>query len=886
MRKFLRNCKGAVTVFVSLLLIPAILVSGTAVDITRIYATQSLVHNANQLAANAILTEYNALLQDLYGLYGVMADDEELADMIDEYIKITVFGRDEKDRTLGTFQQFYGDANYDVTVTGAPGKNLRNAAVLRRQIEEYAKLRAPIVLVQGLLDALGDFDKAKKDAEVIEKKMAVDEKIEDIDKIYRELYGRIQDLDAYKTVEKAAFDGIDGYMTQIRSELIQLEYARMDWDDAREAGETDEMRAQQERFKGIRDNIKALIHGGRLGRDWIMGGPNAIGGWQEGRWDSGTRSHRQDGLVKFSADAKESLSAFLELHDTFVTRARQADTEKKKLLQLIDELEAELDKGECTEAMQNGMTAAAPGGKSTMQTYRELVDYEIEAMAEAMRTANKPRIEAAVSMIEAMDSFGQRGQTLESGLRAKLTDLENTKTELGLSLELNQINESRREANQPAYPDNLAKLTAISADLVKVERPPSDKKYDAFSEVNQDCKTFYELLDSLYRDNSDNKKKKDNAKGFLKELVKSVKKMFQNVVLDPQGAEYYRAEDQNPHAGSGTNFGQDDSDDDPAGMAKKAIKDDLLSKLSNAGDGVVDKVVLMTYCTGMFSNYASELDAASQGKTMNGIPINLDVNYFFESEQEFLYNGSEGNARANLRSVSSMMLLVRFVCNYVSTFALSSVQADLNAIMSACAFAGPFAIVIRELARVAFALAESAIDVATLRDGKRVPLVKMANEDWAFSMQGIAQTMLDGAGDQAKTAISNALASSSGAASANAGGEKDRGSGLSYSDYMFLFMLFVEGDVLAQRAARLIELNVTNYKNNIGRFAPDSGEREPAMAALELFQLSKARTDFKISTEIEMRMLFLSMPLAQRGMGDAVAPPRTFSLSVSDYRGY
>ena len=49
-QKLLHNCTGAVTVFVTLLLIPAVLVSGTGVDIARIYTARSVLQDGNQLA--------------------------------------------------------------------------------------------------------------------------------------------------------------------------------------------------------------------------------------------------------------------------------------------------------------------------------------------------------------------------------------------------------------------------------------------------------------------------------------------------------------------------------------------------------------------------------------------------------------------------------------------------------------------------------------------------------------------------------------------------------------------------------------------------------------------------------------------------------------------
>ena len=148
MRKFFRDCKGAVTVMVTLLLIPAILVSGTGVDIARIYAARSTLQDANQLAANSVLASYDALLQDLYGLFGVM--EENLEGIAEKYVDLAVVGEDWNERGIGTFQTFYGSVSTAGNITVVPNQNLENPDVLRRQIEEYSKFRAPAIIVSEL----------------------------------------------------------------------------------------------------------------------------------------------------------------------------------------------------------------------------------------------------------------------------------------------------------------------------------------------------------------------------------------------------------------------------------------------------------------------------------------------------------------------------------------------------------------------------------------------------------------------------------------------------------------------------------------------------------------------------------------------------------------
>ena len=100
----MKNSKGAVTVIVTLLLIPSILVSGTAVDVARIYSAKSIVQDANSLGANAAMAQYNALLKDLYGLYGI--EDTKLQSMVNDYIKIALFGDSNTNKGTSMFSNY------------------------------------------------------------------------------------------------------------------------------------------------------------------------------------------------------------------------------------------------------------------------------------------------------------------------------------------------------------------------------------------------------------------------------------------------------------------------------------------------------------------------------------------------------------------------------------------------------------------------------------------------------------------------------------------------------------------------------------------------------------------------------------------------------------
>ena len=264
---------------VTLLLIPAILVTGTGVDIARILAARSIVQDANQLAANAVLTEYDALLQDLYGLFGVMRTDHDFASMVDDYLQFAILGDDGVNWGMGTFQVFYG-AELDTSgVTPAYGKNLANAEVLRRQIEEYAKFRSPAIVVEEILDRLDTFEKVREDAKVIQTKLDVDDQVEEVDEVYREIYDGTQYLENCIDVQASVAAEINSYLSAIYQEFRGMHSLRSRYTSAMrnyQAALADEDGAAlasmywEEAQKWLKlyevrmDNVHALLTGGSV----------------------------------------------------------------------------------------------------------------------------------------------------------------------------------------------------------------------------------------------------------------------------------------------------------------------------------------------------------------------------------------------------------------------------------------------------------------------------------------------------------------------------------------------------------------------------------------------------------------------------------------------
>ena len=837
MRKFFRDCKGAVTVMVTLLLIPAVLVSGTGVDLARIYAARSVVQDANQLAANSVLASYDALLQDLYGLFGVMSGNLGVGE---EYVTLAVEGEEGVDRSLGTFQTFYGTVTAAGEVTPAPGKNLENVDVLRRQIEEFSKFRAPAVIISALGETLDTFEKVQADAEVIQKKMEVDDGVEDLESHYRKIYNQILVVDACKEYEIQTMDAITVEARRVQDMFREMSEIKEEYAQVVEAYEEAERNYRSAEDPDVRATFWAQMQ--TLEQEGIK-----LQIEYQDMWGQVQQASRQ--LAEDFEDYEDALREYDRELDRLVDYCVAANNKKEELRDTLDDLKETLESGQCSTDLTDGLTAKQDNGKSILEQYEDLLQYDVEKMGRDMYDMDHPQIEDTIQVING----ARLGDFLLTGFQHMNMD-----------------------DHFPLDPESTDALEDVLSDPAHYEPAagPTGESFLYFEEINSTNRKFYEELVEIYRNSGDNGAKESLLKEATTKIFAQAQEMFGGLIFEPAGAKYLSGGEDTSDPATGTDFGTEgewDNQDEGKEHLEESLDDDFLSLLANKANEVGNKLLLLVYATEMFSDSSTPVQGEDRQpvRNMAGIPLSTDVNYYFQSELEYLYNGNLQDAIDNLRSVAGMIFLVRFVFNYVASFSIQSVNTIVNMIKSALSWTGPFAILAGELARLGLSIGEAAIDVSRLRNGERVAIYKR-DATWKLSINGMADAAFNGISDAAVEA----------AFGADTGGSdsEDEGATLSYTDYMRLFLLLVNGDVLAERVANLIELNVTNKSQGINA-------DEEAMASAERFDMSEAVTDFQISTTVDLRMLFLSMPFAQKGI-QGVVPPRSLPLTVTDYRGY
>lgn len=823
MHRLFRDNNGAVTVFVTLMLIPSILISGTAVDMTRMYTARSIVEDSNLLASNAVLTEYNALLQDVYGLYGVDMDIAEVDSMLQEYVKLSVYGEDAYEQPVNSFSLFQG-SNLETAFQPIDGHHLANQDILKRQIEEYSKYRVPVVFTQEIMQRMGFKETLEADTEAVENKVKIDEQLSELISLYDEVYLDIKEIDDFKVEEEQLVGNINSTFGTIKSELENLkdydeEYVKLEDELEELEDELDDLDSEEDedKIEKIEDEIDEIEEKMEdLEKDF-----------EDSVDKIKTASSTLNSNVEFY---KSAFNDYLKRMDNLEKNASKIKKVANDLPSNIDSLKTTLAGGKCTEEFANALTTRE-NGASVIDLYESFVIENLDVYIRNYVESNREYVADMVQYLE----------------KLKYED----KNDSSNSLSLSQLKSLSLKIGKDS--SKLDKYSEISTEVRIVS------KFKEFSEFGNEYKEAYDKLEEV----SSNFKQEDSIQNKAENLVDKTESAIEDLLkgntraflIDPEGAEYYKSNI--PIEEEGFSLG---------GLT------DMLSK--NPFEGAVElvnnpvsRLLQVGYASEMFSNYNTE----EGDTTLSAIPLDTKMNYFYQSELEYIYNGND-SAIKNVENVRNKIFGIRFVTNYVSTFII---QDGLNKpINEVAALAGPASFVANGLIRAAVAMAESTIDIHILINQRgATPIIKTSGADFKFKLPSVADMKNIGVDN---IDVENQIAPATGAEPSK---ERDpKGTDFAYIDYLRIFVLFKSEEEILGNMAKLIPLNITNYKEDINA-------NEEAMSAVEVVTFDNYITDFEINTTVDMRMIFLSMPFAQKGV-NGVVPSKTYPLSISAMRGY
>ena len=208
-RRVQDRVRGSITIFMVMVLAPMIAVSGLLVDGSRVQLAKGQAAAAGDLAMNAGLANYDTVLKDVYGLFAMSQnhDAAALEDALYKYFQTTLAGAgiDSPEAQAAMQSLFTTPAPNDATTMlkmeairdefeamGVDGSQLSKAKILRHQIVEFEKYRAPIegilALINAFMNVKKQMDSVEAEAVVIKKQTDLNERAEEANEIAKKIW--------------------------------------------------------------------------------------------------------------------------------------------------------------------------------------------------------------------------------------------------------------------------------------------------------------------------------------------------------------------------------------------------------------------------------------------------------------------------------------------------------------------------------------------------------------------------------------------------------------------------------------------------------------------------------------------------------------------------
>lgn len=164
-----KRTRGAVSVFLVIILVPCMLVSSIFVDLSRAKLAQTVAESSSDLVLNSLLTQYDADLEDWYGMMASCQTIEQVYEKTGQIFTRILASQDLSDEEI---RNIYNDITHtltdsgkindllqmeaqgDVKVSEVKDANLTNATILKDQVVEFMKYRGPVELTKSVVGRL------------------------------------------------------------------------------------------------------------------------------------------------------------------------------------------------------------------------------------------------------------------------------------------------------------------------------------------------------------------------------------------------------------------------------------------------------------------------------------------------------------------------------------------------------------------------------------------------------------------------------------------------------------------------------------------------------------------------------------------------------------
>lgn len=841
MWKLCKKSKGAISVFLTLILIPTFIFSGVLVDGSRILGAKNLISGAGELAMNGALSNYHEELNKTYGLLAMASTAEEVDDILQDFFETTLnySGLHKEDVSKAMVYLELVDGSF--YTSNIPGSEIFQTEVLRQEILEYMKYRAPVTgFNRAIKDNLAPLENMEKEKNAADRQLQFEREMKDLQDIFDKLKEKTSEL------HDSIYNGImdeNGFTDLLEDTKASYEEIAMlapalhcMWEDAPNAERGGSTQELMEDMIGLQWSgeinaesaskiIRMIIISNNIDDPYeILDGLDR---------HSDEYREREELIEEYDAaleNMQEGIEGTEDRLDVLVqgrheVMKEQYDLAKRGLelcvdiLELLEKLEKEIEKTEGLYKDWKGAVDALPASAASKKAYEENLEdngyySETSSMLGEFRQLiidNQTYFQEVQDQLEELTFTGRPIHEISDksifwneadyGLLYSEVEVKNAGQEFmrqyhdiepmefsvwkaGINLEGNQFIDKLKEYydTSNADPEMQKEYTDqwdqnMEEQSEKLEEEEEELR-EAFKDIN--LKQYLSELPSYWiKYGKDSESGEANGDPFFEEEDSFDGSRDEESIAIDGGLDESKREDSYESGSSHLNK-------DSAGIGEISS---LPTLLLDAGETVAEPLIMTEYVMEMFSYYTCDVDTEGT-KIENPVSLTEDElkeHALYRAEIEYILWGRP-ELRDNVTITKSIIFAANMIFNLSFAFTNKTIINDAK-LVAACFPVGMLAqTAIKCALQTLVAMVETVKNMNYLMEGKKVPLVKHGTTPiW-------------------ETPIISPV-----------GKKNDGNTGFSYEDYLWILVcvkMFVSPQLMLARTADCIELNMTDLKEN------------------------------------------------------------------------
>lgn len=804
-----RDNHGIITVFVVLIMVPVVVITGLMVDLARSKLFASQVAMASDSYGDAVLSEYDNLLKELYGLFSITQDEAALK-ALDDYAKYIDYSfHPNADDSGLSGSMFFDSADISFTRENIDSAALTNENVFMTQVADYMEFRVVQqvmdengFLKDGIFDRLEQFENTEADNKAVKAVSDLGDSsnktLKEIDKYHKYLV----EIKAYEPYLAALENAVSEYSEVMEDICNSSEYADYVF-YLEHKDEIDAAKAKKERVDAQSDDSE--------NKEELTDEENDL-------------ADRYVDVEAYVASIESEINPKSE-------DAHETDSEPTDFENVAEKIDALEQSGNKIEDLI----------KEVKEKLQEL-EQKLESCSEDVKQGIEEDIK---DMREISDM---------SGRFKEICDNEKT-----------QNNKQNNTENKTNMQSMLVQLDNIKESIFKGERKPGDTNWNKsigfqWWNIPEGKGTLYSDLEEMYEKGKNASDKKEDADKKKDEANKKRE----------EAVEKLNSEEENTTARNIPNDVMKEMKSSSSTEKVPSFFDYYMSGFSFKAVGesatlLYDKFLLTEYDFGMFSSRVSGLSPKSEKTevlepkenseyvdySLNKVKMSKDINYLYGAEIEYLYGGHQ-KSKDNLAAARNTICGVRMTMNFISTYTIKEINSVISTIATSAssavaatgigALAAPLIkVAVSAALRMAVASLETVKDWERLKNREEVLLFKSELDDLEC-VDDILDMLGKGSVEELK-------------GSSGKGVSTDRLKiSMSYEDYLHVLLFLCKDEsTLVSRTSDLITLNVNQSKNKGDVLsAPLDFKMSDTMTAIKT--TCKAKLDMVVAPENFMNM--------------------------------